>query len=121
MKPTYHARKRCAQRNIDEHTVEIVKKHGQKLHRTGVIFYFLRRRDIPPELRVHERYRRLEGTTLIVAEDGVVITAYRNPGALRKIRKKHKYRLVNCEEEEAGCWNRMLVAQKQWITSCPRF
>ena len=93
MKQSEHARRRCAQRNIETEAVEMARQYGRKVHRTGVVFYFLGIRDIPASLRQHERYRRLEGTTVVAADDGDVITVYRNPAGLRKIKKKVKYRL----------------------------
>lgn len=88
-----HFHLRCAQRNVDPGLVAFVKRHGRKVHRTGITFYFLGRRDIPRSLRRNDRYARLEGATLLVGPDGEVITAYRNREALKAIRRKAKYRL----------------------------
>ena len=93
MKQSEHARRRCVQRNIEPEAVEMARQYGRKIHRTGVIFYFLGMRDIPASLRQHDRCRRMEGTTVVAAGDGEVITVYRNPSGLRKIKKKAKYRL----------------------------
>ena len=87
-----HARIRCAQRNIDGEILELVRRYGRKIHRTGVIFYFLGRRDLPEEMWREDRYARLEGTTLLMSLEGELVTVYRNRFACRKIRKKAKYR-----------------------------
>ncbi len=92
-----HARRRCAQRNIDGDVVELVRQHGRKVHRTGVVFYFLGRRDIPADLQREDGFAKLEGTVLLVSPEGELITAYRNRSALRKIQKKAKHRVA--------CWN----------------
>lgn len=93
MKQSEHARRRCAQRNIETVAMEMARQYGRVVHRTGVVFYFLGRRDIPVSLRQHEGCRRMEGTTVVAAGDGEVITVYRNPAGLRKIKKKAKCRL----------------------------
>lgn len=91
---TDHALKRCAQRQVDSEAIELVTSYGRKIHRTGVVFYFLGRRDLPEALRRQDRYAKLEGVTLLVGQDGEVITSYRNRTALGKIRRKAKYRLA---------------------------
>jgi len=91
---TSHGAKRCAQRKVDDNAMEVVRQFGRAFHRTGVTFYFLGRRDLPEELRRQDRYAKLEGTTLLVGSDGVLITAYRNRAACRVIKKKPKYRLA---------------------------
>lgn len=88
-----HAQQRCAQRNLSTDVLNFVKQHGQKIRRTGVVFYFLGRRDIPERLRSDDRYARLEGTILLVGPDGRLITTYRNRKAIKTIRRKTKYRL----------------------------
>jgi hypothetical protein len=93
MRHTEHAHKRCAQRNLDAEALELVRRYGRRLHRTGAVFYFLGRRDLPEELLRDDRYARLEGTTLLFSLEGELITAYRNREALRQIRKKEKRRL----------------------------
>ena len=90
MQITQHAQKRCAQRNIDEQALKIVLRYGRKLHRTGVIFYFLGWSDLPLELRKKDHFARLQGTTLLVSKEGELITAYRDRTGWRKIRKKSK-------------------------------
>jgi hypothetical protein len=87
---THHAQVRCQQRNISGHDLRFVKEYGTKYHRTGAVFYFLGRRDIPEELRHNQAYRDLEGITLLFSQAEDLITAYRNRKACRKIRKKDK-------------------------------
>jgi hypothetical protein len=91
---TNHSRQRCAQRGIDERAIAFVLRYGQKIHRTGVTFYFLGQRDIPDAYRRDDRYAKLEGTTLLISPEGGLITTYRNRRASRVIRKKVKYRII---------------------------
>jgi len=87
-----HARLRAAQRCLSPRDVELVRAYGRRLHRTGIVFCFLGRRDLPAGQPVPERLARLAGTVLLVSPDGELITAYRNPAAWRQIRKKPKRR-----------------------------
>ena len=94
MEESMHAQRRRAQRNLSMEDVYIVCQYGRKIRRTGAIFYFLARRDLPRSMDKADQYRRLVGTTVLVSPEGEVITVYRNERAIREIRKKVKYRLV---------------------------
>ncbi|HEU4782049.1 MAG TPA: hypothetical protein VFS83_01785 [Ktedonobacterales bacterium] len=90
---TWHARRRGARRNVAPDAVDYVLAHGRMIQRTGVMFYFLGWRDIPPRDRRASWASRLEGSIVIVASDGAVITIYRNRRGLRTIARKAKYQL----------------------------
>ena len=100
-----HAQIRCAQRQIDPESLAFIKKHGQKIRRTGIMFYFLGRRNIPQDLRADDRFAKLEGVTLLISADGTLITAYRNPKGLKTIRKKMRYRLKEFAYASHPIWN----------------
>lgn len=91
---TRHARKRGARRNVAPDAVEYVMAYGRMIQRTGVTFYFLGRRDIPPRDRRASWASRLEGTIVLQAPGEDVITIYRNRRGLRVIQRKMKYRLA---------------------------
>lgn len=99
---TRHARRRSARRNVAPDAVEYVLAHGRLLHRTGAEFYFLGRRDIPPCDRCASWASRLEGTIVIIAASGDVVTIYRNRHGLRPIARKMKYRLFEFERDQRG-------------------
>jgi hypothetical protein len=86
-----HARRRGAQSNLRENDVELVRKYGVLERRTGVEFYFVRRREVKRFCDAEPRLSRLEGVVMVMSRDGVVITFYRNSKALRNIRRKHKF------------------------------
>jgi hypothetical protein len=90
---TRHARKRGARRNVAPDAVDYVLTHGRMIQRTGVMFFFLGWRDIPPCDRRASWASRLEGSIVIVAPSGAVITIYRNRRGLRTIARKMKYHL----------------------------
>jgi hypothetical protein len=101
---TRHARRRGARRNVAADAVEYVLAHGRMVRRTGVMFYFLGRRDIPACDRCASWATRLEGVIVVIAPDGGVITVYRNRHGLRAIERKMKYRLFErtaCADDAA--------------------
>ncbi|QTA89739.1 DUF4258 domain-containing protein [Desulfonema magnum] len=85
---TNHAIRRTSQRKISQQAILATLRYGKKLHRTGSVFFTLRKKDVAmePELRP------FAGTTLLVAKDGVIITAYMNKNSHSIIKKKPKRR-----------------------------
>lgn len=86
-----HAARQAARRNIAPEALEYVLTYGRRIQRTGVTFYFLGRRDLPAADRPASWASRLEGTVVLLANDGQVITVYRHRRALRRIQRKQKY------------------------------
>lgn len=90
-----HAILRMAQRNISLSDLEYVLAHGERIYRTGITIYLLRKRDILPGDRKRSTITRLEGTVVLVGfkPNGTleVITIYRNKSAFKVIRSKAKY------------------------------
>ena len=95
---TRHAHRRSARRNVAPDAVDYVLAHGRMMQRTGVMFFFLGRRDIPSCDRCASWASRLEGTIVIVAENGDIVTVYRNRQGLRQIARKMKYRLFERDQ-----------------------
>ncbi len=92
---TGHAHLRARQRNFSSGEVEYVQRHGRMIRRTGICFYFLGEKDVPPPDRRLPWVQHLTGATLLVASDGTaVITLYKNQNALKDINKKSKSRRV---------------------------
>ena len=46
MQLTHHAKLRSAQRNISHEDIAKVIKYGSPLHRTGIVFYTIRKKDL---------------------------------------------------------------------------
>jgi hypothetical protein len=111
-----HARRRGARRNVEPDAVDYVLAHGRMIQRTGVTFFFLGRRDVPSADRCMSWASRLEGTIVLLAPDGAVITVYRNRHGLPAILRKLKYRLPDLRRwpEEADM---MPVDEVQWATA----
>jgi hypothetical protein len=88
-----HASRRLAQRNLTADDVQYVYAHG-RLHHTGkATFVHLGLRDIPEADRRDDRFRRLEGTVLVLDPNTGchLTTAYRNrQRGSRDIRRKLK-------------------------------
>lgn len=88
-----HAARRAARRNVKVEALEYVLTYGRCIQRTGVTFYFLGRDDLPPADRHASWASRLEGTVVLMGNDGEIITVYRQRNALPTIRRKLKYRI----------------------------
>lgn len=80
-----HAEKSLAKRNITVSDVNIALDKGTKIHRTGVIFYFLRKKDLPEG----KEFEHLNGLT-VLAKNRTIITVYRNRRILHEIKQKAK-------------------------------
>ncbi len=88
-----HAFERLAQRNLSEADVRYVFVHGRRYHSGHAVFVHLGKRDIPAEDRRCDRFRRLEGTVLLLdaANGEHLTTAYRNRrSGSRDIKRKPK-------------------------------
>ena len=86
--PSFHAKKRMAQRNVSSEDIDFVLDHGQRLYKAGAIFCFLGKCNIPKKWR--RRFERLEGTMLVLSnESDTLITVYRNrQKGLRQVKRK---------------------------------
>lgn len=91
---TRHAESRRAQRNLSQRDIEFVLDYGRTMRCAGARHVFLARRDMPADRQLRRQFERLEGTTLVMCDQGdvpVLITAYRNRNAWKQIRRKAKY------------------------------
>jgi hypothetical protein len=86
---TDHAIQRTAQRNISRQAILAALNYGKKIHRTGRVFFTLRKKDVAdiPELE------SFAGTTILVGRDGAIVTAYANRNSHSVIKKKSKRRM----------------------------
>src|SRR5688572_14378640 len=84
-----------AQRNISFSDLDYVLEYGERVHKTGVTIYVLRKRDIPQNDLKRAEVTRLEGTVVLTgfSQEGnlEIITVYRNKSASRTLRGKTKY------------------------------
>ncbi len=88
-----HATQRLNQRNLKQSDVDYVCRHGSHSIMAGAIFFFLGRRNVPESDRRNAKITRLIGTTVLLdSHDATtVLTAYRNPDAPKRDRRKAKY------------------------------
>jgi hypothetical protein len=93
IKPTIHATKRSAQRNIPIDSVDYIIDHSKPVYRSGVIFYYLRDRDIPARDWLYPQIARLAGTAVILSQDRkTIITLWRDrKKGMKYIRRKKRY------------------------------
>jgi hypothetical protein len=76
-----------AQRNVAADDLYPVIRFGRVTYVAGAEFYFLGKRDLPPNLQLELEH--LVGVTVLV-RNGHVLTVYRNRHAPSKIRRKLK-------------------------------
>lgn len=88
-RPSNHALARAYERGITTDMIRDTLVWGRKLHRQGLRFHVMLRRCVPHGM--DERYsRRLVNVTVVVGVDDTIVTVYRNPKALYRIKRKSK-------------------------------
>lgn len=83
-----HAMERLSLRKISKQIINLCIKHGKVFYKTGVRFYVLLNKNI----KEYNLDSRLEGTCVIISDDGKVITAYKNKDISKKIKVLKKRR-----------------------------
>lgn len=73
-----HARRRLAQRGLGAEAVLAAIDHGREVRTRGAWFHVVGRREVVEARRAGVDISAHEGVHVLVAEDGSVITAYRN-------------------------------------------
>jgi hypothetical protein len=77
-----------AQRGLSQSDIQFVLTYGRKLRRSGSLFFFLGKRDIPMKLSRFDKIAKLEGTLLVLSPDGKqLITVYKNRKAIQQIKR----------------------------------
>ena len=84
---TKHAAQRQAQRCISDLQLSLTLDYGQRVHMSCAEICFLGRKDIPDW--IDPRYAdKMDGTVVVLSPDGAVITTYRNPDYLHRLRTR---------------------------------
>jgi hypothetical protein len=90
---TKHAAERMLERHVSCEDANAAMQCGQMYHRGGAVTYFMGRREAQVFTTDHRMQERLNGVT-VVCDSGTqtVITAYRDPRACRRLRRRRDYR-----------------------------
>jgi hypothetical protein len=91
MRITKHVQQRLSQRAIDMDAVSLALNFGLKIEQNGATVHFLGRRQLPRGLSRDEA-DDLEGTTVVLARSGGVVTVYRTHRLPRIIRRRRHRR-----------------------------
>ncbi|MBL7162782.1 MAG: DUF4258 domain-containing protein [Anaerolineales bacterium] len=88
-----HAIRRTVQRNLSPKEVDYVIRYGERIHRAGAVFYYLRDCDLSEADQKDDDLTRLIGTAVVLSKDQkTVLTVWRNrKKGLNHIRRKSKY------------------------------
>jgi hypothetical protein len=87
---TAHGLERQRRRGITDDQLELTLRYGLRLHVTGVILYYLRRRDVPWWIGT-DYAAKVHGTVAVVSRDGALVTTYRNPKILHRLKKRPRW------------------------------
>lgn len=86
---SHHSSERMNTRKISGIDIQTCIKYGAKIHRTGIKFYVLLRKQI-------EKYdlpKKLEGLCVLISNDNKIITTYKNKDAIYYIKRLSKENL----------------------------
>jgi hypothetical protein len=88
---TNHAWKRASQRNFSEDDMEFIVQYGECIRRAGAVFFRMRHKDVPKDLRNDDTISNLVGATVVVCKCSQVILTVYYASNFRKILRKAKY------------------------------
>lgn len=83
---TAHCAERQRTRHISDDDLDLTVRYGTRLHVTGAVIYYLRRRDMPLWMD-DDNAARMHGLVVVASRDGAALTTYRNPKVLRRLKK----------------------------------
>jgi len=87
--PTRHANDRANERGITSDMVRDTVELCAMLHKQGLQFYVMLRKNIPREF--DERYAKsLLGIVVMISSDDYIVTVYRSKKAWHKIKRRSK-------------------------------
>lgn len=86
-----HATRRMSQRAISEDAISATIEFGGEMHRAGVTYYILRRKDAEKAKRKNRDIHKYTGTIVLVS-GGEIVTAFRNKDIswIRRLSKRDK-------------------------------
>lgn len=84
-----HSSERMNARKISGIDIQMCIKYGSKIHRTGIKFYVLLRKQIEK----HNLPKKLEGLCVLISNDNKIITTYKNKDAIYYIKRLSKENL----------------------------
>ncbi|MBU0711958.1 DUF4258 domain-containing protein [bacterium] len=81
---SYHYIRRLSQRNISQEDVQCAILFGRSGYRKGAKYFFLGRKELNKN-NINDEH--LDGLTVIVGENGLIITAYKNKNAIKNLKR----------------------------------
>ncbi len=98
---TNHSRKRCQQRGVTQQMIDDTVAFGDMIRKQGLRFYIMTEKCLH-FFHKKQYNERVKNTVVVMSEDNVVLTVYKDSGAMKHIKKKRKSitRWKKEEEEE---------------------
>jgi len=91
---TNHAKRRAAQRGIDERQIKFCIDYGDQFHKTGAMFFMVTRKCLKKLKQSFGAYMtRLDGIVVLGYPESnafIVTTVYKNHNAIKDIKRKSK-------------------------------
>jgi hypothetical protein len=81
-----HAKARSSQRGVKLNDIDYALLCGEKIYKQGLVFHVVQNKFL-------EKNSTAKNLVVITSYDGAIITAYKNPRAIKDIKKKHKQNL----------------------------
>jgi hypothetical protein len=100
---SHHAEIRFQQRGIIDWAVAEVLKYGESIHKQGCIFKYMPKREID-RYYLPNQAKALYNLVLLQSAEEVIITGYKHPDAIRKIKLKSK-RLFRKEHSKRSAFS----------------
>jgi|GEM_PF-2715064 hypothetical protein len=84
---TAHFERRQAQRKVSDAAIALALRCGDVFFQGEDRVYFLGRKHLPPSVRDAD-VRHLDGTTVVLGPENVLVTTFRNPAARRALKRR---------------------------------
>jgi len=85
-----HCLQRLRERSIPDYYMDMVLRYGSRYYVPKARAYYMRWRDIP-DWMPDTQAKRMHGLVVIVSEDGLALTTYRNPHFLHQVRRRPRW------------------------------
>lgn len=84
-----HSEIRSQQRGLNNDQISFALKYGSETFKQGLIFFVVRDKDIPDDLKPQKR-KKYKNIVLVTSSDGGILTCYKSKNGNKAIKMKRK-------------------------------